>query len=69
MARTVITQDGDMVDLIAWRAYGKTTGPTEAILEANRWLADYPATLPAGLTIILPDLAEPAAVRQVNIWD
>ena len=69
MARTVITQDGDMVDLIAWRAYGATGGPTEAILEANRWLAGYPAMLPAGLTIVLPDLPAPAAAPQVNIWD
>lgn len=71
MPRTYTTKDGDMLDLICCRAYaGTQSGAVEAVLEANRDLSAYPAVLPRGLTITLPDLA--TALSQtplVKLWD
>jgi phage tail protein X len=74
MARTYVTVDGDMIDRICWRAYdGRQAGAVEAVLEANRVpleLSGYPAVLPRGLKLILPDL--PRETREVAIqplWD
>jgi phage tail protein X len=64
------TRNGDVLDLICFNHYGHEIGTTEVVLENNRGLADYGATLPAGLTIELPDLSAPAVVtEQVNLWD
>jgi phage tail protein X len=42
----------------------------EAVLEANRGLADFGPILPAGVTITLPDLAvAPASAQTVRFWD
>lgn len=30
-----ITKDGDMLDAICWRHYGRTRGVVEQVLEAN----------------------------------
>ncbi|AJQ93236.1 tail protein X [Gynuella sunshinyii] len=45
-------------------------GTVERVLQANPGLADYPLSLPAGLSILLPDLE--TSVEQdtsVKIWD
>ena len=49
---------GDTVDLICWRTYGRTAGITEQVLEANPGLADLGAELPIGTLVTLP--AQPA---------
>jgi phage tail protein X len=74
MARTYVTIDGDMIDLICYRAYeGRQSGMVEAVLEANRTtieLADRTEILPRGLTITLPDI--PRTVKTFPImplWD
>jgi phage tail protein X len=54
----VIAQQGDTVDLLCWRHYGRSDGTVEAVLEANGGLADYGVVLPHGLSVYLPDLAE-----------
>ena len=42
---------GDTVDLICWRTYGRTAGITEQVLEANPGLADLGAELPIGTLV------------------
>lgn len=68
--RVYVTQQGDMVDAIAKRAYGdEHAGATEAILAANKGLADLGPTLPANLTIALPDLTRPTPqIASVDLW-
>lgn len=62
------TMSGDMVDEIAFRHYGRTDGTTEQILAANPGLSDRGAVLPAGVSIILPDVAlEP--LGKVKLWE
>jgi phage tail protein X len=53
----VITRQGDTVDLLCWRLYGRTDGTVEAVLEANAGLADMGVVLPAGTVVELPDIA------------
>lgn len=63
-------QQGDTVDAICWRHYGRTAGVTEAVLDANPGLADLGTVLPHGHLVTLP-AAPPAAIERqvVNLWD
>ena len=70
MAQTYLTRDGDTVDLIAWRYYGRQDGQVvEQVLDANRGLADHGPVLPPGLSVLLPDIPEPEQVQGVRLWD
>ena len=61
---------GDTVDAICWRHYGRTAGVVEAVLEANPGLADLGSILPDGQLVNLPETPPQAAQRQmVNLWD
>ncbi|CAE6841575.1 hypothetical protein R69746_06948 [Paraburkholderia aspalathi] len=50
----VIAQQGDTVDALCWRHYGRTDGTVEAVLEANAGLADAGLVLPVGTVVYLP---------------
>jgi phage tail protein X len=63
------SKDGDMVDAICWRYYGRTAGAVEAVLDANPGLADRGPVLDAGVVIELPDLPEPEPDQGVSLWD
>ncbi|WP_042266796.1 tail protein X [Paraburkholderia heleia] len=52
----VTALQGDTVDAICWRYYGRTDGTVEAVLEANEGLADLGVVLPLGTLVDLPDL-------------
>lgn len=56
-----VARDGERLDLIVWRWYGRLSGrAVEQVLAANPGLARMgPHALPAGVTIRLPAL--PAA--------
>lgn len=69
MAQEYTTVDGDTVDAIAHRHYGRHNGTTELILEANRGLAEHPLALPANLTIVLPILDAAAPIETVKLYD
>ena len=69
MATTYTTIDGDMLDMLCQRVYGRHRDTAEAVLAANRGLAAYGAKLPAGVTIILPDLPKASAASQPKkLW-
>lgn len=53
----VIARQGDTVDALCWRYYGRTDGTVEAVLEANAGLADYGVVIPMGTVVFLPDIA------------
>ncbi|WP_175772700.1 tail protein X [Paraburkholderia phenazinium] len=53
----VIAHQGDTVDSLCWRHYGRTDGTVEAVLEANAGLADHGVFLPIGTPVFLPELA------------
>ena len=74
MATTYTTrQDGEMLDLICYHHYnGRQSGAVELVLTANwhlRHLRTWPK-LPAGVTIVLPDLPEAVTAPQtIRLWD
>jgi phage tail protein X len=66
----VITHQGDTVDALCYRHYGRTQGLVEAVLEKNPGLAEHGPVLPHGLQVDLPD----APTQQTNttllqLWD
>ena len=67
---TYRTSDGDMVDEIAFRQYGTTTGGiVEQLLAANPGLSDIGTVLPAGLVISLPMIDATAKIAGIVLWD
>ncbi|TIH10839.1 tail protein X [Pseudomonas leptonychotis] len=61
---------GDTVDAICWRYYGRTAGVVEQVLDANPGLADLGPVLPNGTLLNMPQAAAQAVQRQVvNLWD
>lgn len=68
----IIAMQGDTVDLICHRHYGRTAGVTEAVYTANPGLAELGAVLPLGTPVVLPDLTTQSTetTRQlINLWD
>jgi len=65
-----LSKDGDMIDEICWRYYPKRQQAlaVEHVYEANNRLADRGEKLPAGLTILLPDLPRPRTQPVINLW-
>lgn len=65
----VLTVQFDTVEGVLWRYLG-TTDPVEEVLEANRHLRRYGASLPAGVRIVLPDTkTTPKQKKVVKLWD
>ncbi len=65
----VIAQQGDTVDDICWRHYGRTQQVVERVYAANPGLAESGAVLPHGRGVTLPDLPDAPAAETVNLWD
>ena len=64
------TRDGDSLDVICWKHYGRQAGAVEAVLEANPGLAGVGPTLPAGWVIGLPELTQPVQeIETLRLWD
>lgn len=61
---------GDTLDLICWRYYGRTTGVLEQVLDSNRGLADLGPVLPLGTLVQLPAQPVQAGSKKiVQLWD
>ncbi len=63
------TNDGDMLDVICWRHYGRTSGVVEQVMEANPGVASMGAVLPTGMVIMLPDITPARETTIVRLWD
>ncbi len=64
----VQTQQGDTLDLLCLRHYGRTASVVEAVLAANPGLADLGVILPYGLMVNLPDVETQPVKETVNLW-
>ncbi|HFJ8954275.1 TPA: tail protein X [Serratia liquefaciens] len=60
---------GDTVDAICWRYYGRTQGVVEQVYSLNVGLADAGAILPHGQPVELPDVTTAPQRETVNLWD
>lgn len=67
MSKRVITRDGDVLDDLCWRHYGRVD-VLPSVLEANPDLAQRPPVLTAGLVILLPDLPTPSVSPVIRLW-
>lgn len=66
----VRAQQGDTVDALCWRHYGRSSGIVEAVLEMNAGLADYGLILPHGLVVEIPDKpATTPTAPLLQLWD
>ncbi|MBB1200558.1 phage tail protein [Enterobacteriaceae bacterium 89] len=64
----VITQQGDTLDVLCARYYGRTRDVFEAVLIANPGLAELGPVLPYGTRIELPEVQASASVESINLW-
>ncbi len=63
---SIVTIEGDRLDLICWKYYGVLTGRTvEQVLEANPGISTK-EELPSGLNITLPEIE--AAPLERSLW-
>ncbi|EFB70340.1 tail protein X [Providencia rustigianii] len=63
------TIQGDTVDAICWRFYGRTMGMTEAVMLANPNLAEHGAVVPAGILIDMPEVTSEPTRPLLQLWD
>lgn len=70
MSITITTIAGDLLDDLVAQHYGveAASAALSAVLDANSGLAARGPVLPAGVRIVLPDLA-PAATRVLRLWE
>lgn len=68
--QTYKTQDGDVLDAIAWRHYGALSAELlRNLYAANPHVVELPTMLPAGVAITLPPEAAPSdEVQAVALW-
>ena len=65
----VTAEQGDTVDSLCWRYYGRTASVVEHVYAANVGLAAQGAILPHGYAVELPDISLPAVSETVSLWD
>ena len=70
MSITISTLDGDFLDDLVAQHYGvgAVSAALNAVLAANPGLAAMGPVLPAGVEIVLPDLA-PADAGVLRLWE
>jgi len=66
---TYRTRDGDSLDRICWKYYGRQSGAVEFVLDANRHLAALGTVFKAGVVIELPKLPAQKPAPEINLWD
>ncbi|QIP89881.1 tail protein X [Serratia fonticola] len=65
----VIAQQGDTLDALCHRHYGRTEGVVEVVLLANPSLAEVGVILPYGTAVTLPVMETAPATETVQLWD
>lgn len=67
---TVRTTQGDTVDALCWRHFGRTAGLVELVYELNPGLADRGPVLPSGLEVTMPEQpAKKPNAPLLQLWD
>lgn len=65
----VIASQGDTLDALCYRRYGRTEGVVEAVLAVNPGLAELGAVLPHGTAVELPVVESSTTSETVSLWD
>ncbi len=65
----VYARQGDTLDLLCWRYYGRTASVFEQVLAANLGLASMGVILPHGHAVELPEVTASTVRETVQLWD
>ena len=65
----VYAMQGDTLDALCARYYGRTEGVVEAVLQANPGLSELGVILPHGTAVDLPDVETSPTAETLNLWD
>lgn len=65
----VHAMQGDTLDALCARYYGRTEGVVETVLQSNPGLSELGVILPHGTAIELPDVEASPTVETLNLWD
>lgn len=65
----VFSIEGDTVDKICQRYFGRTAGITEQLLQYNSGLAEKGPILPTGTRIYLPEVTAAPTTKTIQLWD
>ena len=65
----IYAMQGDTLDAVCARFYGRTAGVVEAVLEANSGLAESGVILPHGTPVEMPEVDTARTKESVNLWD
>ncbi|OAT18843.1 phage tail completion protein [Buttiauxella noackiae ATCC 51607] len=65
----VTALQGDTLDALCARYYGRTEGVVEAVLRANPGLAELGEEVPHGTAVELPDVESSPVTETLNLWD
>lgn len=66
----VYAEQGDTVDALCWRHYGRTRGLVEVVMEMNPGLAELGPVLPHGYAVDLPEAPNDQPTTQtIHLWD
>ncbi|WP_101743994.1 tail protein X [Citrobacter koseri] len=65
----VHAMQGDTLDALCARYYGRTEGVVETVLQANPGLSELGVILPYGTAIELPDVASSPVTETINLWE
>lgn len=69
--REIRSRQGDSIDALCWRIYGRTEGVVELVLEANPGLANLGVILPENTFVFCPvaSVRQPAGDTTLKLWD
>jgi phage tail protein X len=68
--KQVKSRAGDTVGLLLFKHLGRDDDVAEqAVFDVNPGLASYGPVLPAGVDVIIPDIAQPEVTRVQRSWD
>jgi len=65
----IYAQQGDTVDSMCWRFYGRTASIVEKVYNANKNIADWGPVLPHGTAVDMPEIAEAPVKESLRLWD
>lgn len=65
----VYAMQGDTLDALCARYYGRTEGVVETVLQANPGLSELGVILPHGTAIDLPDVSSSPVTKTINLWE
>ncbi|EBG8978857.1 tail protein X [Citrobacter freundii] len=65
----VWAMQGDTLDAICTRHYGRTEGVVETVLQSNPGLSELGVILPHGTEIDLPDVQSSPVTNTINLWE